>query len=30
MVVVVFGDEIQMIYQPHRHLQARVWNGAGK
>jgi len=30
MMVVVLGDEIQMIYQPHRCLQTRMRNGTRK
>ena len=30
MMVVVFGDEIQMVDQPHRGLQTRVWESSGE
>jgi hypothetical protein len=30
MMIVMFGDKIQMVHEPHRRLQTRVWNGSGK
>lgn len=30
MMIVVFGDEIEMVYQPHGLSQPRVQHGAGK
>jgi len=30
MMIVVFGDKIQMVHEPHRRLQTRVGNGSGK
>ena len=30
MMIVVFGDKIQMIHEPHRRLQTRVENGSSK
>ena len=30
MMIVVFGDKIQMIHKPHRRLQTRVRNGLSK
>jgi hypothetical protein len=30
MMIVVFGDKIQMVYQSHRRLQTRVGNGSSK
>jgi hypothetical protein len=30
MVIVMFGDKIQMVYKPHRHLQTRVRNSSGE
>src|SRR5580700_7846105 len=30
MMIVVFGDKVQMVHQPHRRLQTRVRNGSGK
>src|ERR1700732_3618528 len=30
MMIVVFGDKIQMVYESHRRLQTRVGNGPGK
>ena len=28
MMIVVFGDKIQMVHEPHRRLQTRVENGS--
>jgi DNA-binding transcriptional regulator YhcF (GntR family) len=30
MMIVVFGDKIQVVYESHRSLQTRVGNGSGK
>jgi len=30
MMIVMFGDKIQMVREPHRRLQTRVGNGSGK
>ena len=30
MMIVVLGYKIQMVYQPHRRLQAGMWNGANE
>ena len=30
MMIVVFGDKIQMVYEPHRRLQTGVGNGSSK
>lgn len=30
MMIVVFGDKIQVVYESHRRLQTRVGNGSGK
>jgi hypothetical protein len=30
MMIVVFGDKIQMVHEPHRRLHTRVGNGSGK
>jgi hypothetical protein len=30
MMIVVFGDKIQMVHEPHRRLYTRVGNGSGK
>jgi hypothetical protein len=30
MMIVVFGDKIQMVNEPHRRLQARVGNSSVK
>jgi hypothetical protein len=30
MMIVMFGDKIQMVYESHRHLQTRVDNGSSK
>lgn len=30
MMIVVFGDEIQMVDESHRRLQARVGDGSSK
>ena len=30
MMIVVFGDKMQMVYESHRRPQTRVGNGSGK